>query len=104
MITKTEITEKLNEFRKIGCIVKTFNSHHKMSRGAVGFVDHVIIGKGKIIFIEVKIGKDVLIKSQEEPAGALQFVSNNAPNAVFYFQMTDKNYEQLISGLLESLR
>lgn len=106
MMTKTEITEHLNEFRKLGCIVKTFNSQHKMSRGAVGFVDHVIVSgrKGLLIFIEVKLGRDKLKSAQQDLQEALQsVVSQNQANSehpnILYYQITDKNFGEVYNQM-----
>ena len=64
--TKAEISKVFSELRKYGFLVYNFNQKNRFGRGLVGFVDHLIIGKNGIYFIEVKIGKDTLRENQQQ--------------------------------------
>ena len=76
-LTKTEITKALNHLENYGWIVKTFNSNRYNMRGSKGFPDHALLhpGKKKLIFIEVKLGKDKLSPQQCEYLVALREVA-----------------------------
>ena len=63
--TKKDISRIFAKLRDFGFLVFNFNSNKKLNRGKMtGFCDHLIIGKGKIYFIEVKIGKDTIKPEQ----------------------------------------
>jgi len=64
--TKAEISKVFAELRKWGFLVFNFNQKNRFGRGLVGFVDHLVIGRNRIWFIEVKIGKDKFSKEQED--------------------------------------
>ncbi len=63
---KTRITEIFKELEKFGYKVFTFNSNKAVPKGTRDFVDHLIIGHGRVIFVEVKIGKDTMSAGQEQ--------------------------------------
>lgn len=102
MTNKKDITDKLNILKRAGWIVKTFNSHKKMPRGSVGFVDHFLAHeKYGIIFIEVKIGKDKMSEEQTALAHALSVLS--ASNLkIQYYQVTEVNVDNVIDKILRS--
>ena len=64
--TKAEISKIFAELRKYGFLVYNFNQKTKFGRGLVGFVDHLIIGKNCIWFIEVKVGNDTIKPNQQK--------------------------------------
>ena len=63
---KSEISKEFARLREYGYLVFNFNQKTRFGIGLTGFCDYVIIGFGRIIFIEVKIGKDRLSKEQEQ--------------------------------------
>lgn len=65
--TKAEISKIFAELRKYDFLVFNFNSDRKLNRGKMtGFVDHLIIGKNCIWFIEVKVGNDTIKPNQQK--------------------------------------
>jgi len=97
MTTKTDITNELNKIN--GWDVITFNSHHKMPRGALGFIDHIMHHyKGWIIYIEVKLYRDVLSEKQKDREKLYTSMMKN--NKKFkYYKMTEKNYLEIIEEI-----
>jgi hypothetical protein len=95
MITKTGITELLKDLEQIGWIVLTANSNHPMPTGMKGFPDHFMINAQKriIVFIECKLGKDVMSVRQIRIADALLKCSSNT---IHFYILTDKNYKEII--------
>lgn len=63
---KSLISAEFARLREYGYLVFNFNQKTRFGPGMVGFCDHLIIGFGRIVFIEVKIGKDQLSKEQEQ--------------------------------------
>lgn len=63
-MTKSEITNALNNLKKHGFSVYTFNSNKPMPIGLKGLPDHLIIGKSYQWWIEVKLDKDTLKPEQ----------------------------------------
>jgi len=63
---KKEISEIFASLRKLGYLVFNFNNNQSFRVAQAGFVDYFIIGKGKIIMIEVKLGKDKFSEAQEK--------------------------------------
>ena len=63
---KSQISAEFARLREYGYLVFNFNQKSRFGSGLVGFCDHLIIGFGRIIFIEVKIGKDKLSAEQEK--------------------------------------
>lgn len=101
MITKKSITDELNQLKKIGYVVKTFNSNHKMPQGAIGFVDHVLLlpKKGYIIFIEVKTKYDKIKKKKQiEYMAACKELEKHNPKFKYYV-LTDDNWSDIIESL-----
>ena len=68
---KSQISKELAKLRDFGYIVITFNSNKRFGRGMTGFVDHFIIARGNIFFIEVKLKGDVMSRKQKELRDAL---------------------------------
>ncbi len=90
MITKTEITNALNNLRKHGFIVYHFNSHKAMPTGLKGLPDHLVIGKMYLYWIEVKLGTDTLKPDQIIFKKMIeQFEKRN--KVVKYRMVTDKD-------------
>lgn len=63
---KSQISAEFARLREYGYLVFNFNQKSRFGSGLVGFCDHLIIGFGRIVFIEVKIGKDRISKQQEQ--------------------------------------
>jgi hypothetical protein len=97
MPTKSNITKKFKQLEKYGYLVKTFNDRRAISKGAKGFIDHLIIGKGRMYFIEVKIGKDKLSNEQE---AFMMEVNRVKCNNIYYLIATENNYELFFRGIL----
>lgn len=70
MTTKAEISKVFAELRKYGYLVFNFNQKNRFGKGLVGFVDHLVIGKWGMFFVEVKIGKDT-VKPEQEKLGEM---------------------------------
>lgn len=75
-MTKTDITRGLNCLKRYGWIVKTFNSNRYAMTGSKGFPDHCLINaaKKRLVFIEVKLGKDKVSEDQATTLQALRDV------------------------------
>lgn len=61
---KSLISAEFARLREYGYLVFNFNQKTRFGSGMVGFCDHLIIGFGRIIFLEVKIGRDKLRPEQ----------------------------------------
>lgn len=72
-MTKSEITKKLNEYKKAGWLVYTWNDRRAVPSGAKGWVDHVLIHpKWAVMFMmEIKLGKDKMSRGQSELHSAM---------------------------------
>lgn len=98
---KSDITEALNS---LPFDVKTFNSHRKMSNGAIGFVDHLLVSeKGVVIFIEVKLKKDTLKKKQLEYKELLLRASMNNKH-LYYFIIDEKNLVEVCEKVVKTIK
>jgi len=85
---KREISQQFALLRDYGFTVINFNSKSKFSAGLRGFVDYVIFDKTRLIFIEVKIGKDKYSKAQEDTKVKLSSIAEYNP-AVYYHLVSD---------------
>lgn len=95
-MTKTEATAKINNLKKLGYKVINFNSQRRFNKSQKDFVDYVVIGKGFIYFIELKIGKDKLSPGQEETKKLLEdAVTSNL--TVKYLLITENNIEEMLN-------
>jgi len=97
-MTKKEITNILNNLH--GWICKTFNSHKKMPKGAIGFVDYVLINpiKKKICFIEMKGKGDGLSEKQSSFKNACERIASESIE-FYYFLLTEENYQEIIKEI-----
>jgi len=68
MTNKSVISKELSRLRKFGFLVYNFNFRKSLPGGIKFFVDHLIISKKYLIFVEVKIGKDTLSVEQKNLA------------------------------------
>ena len=73
--TKSEISKEFARLRNFGFSVFNFNFKRALPKGLRYFVDHIIISKRYLIFIEVKIGKDTLDKEQRKLGEILSHLS-----------------------------
>jgi len=99
MTTKKEISECFANLRKFGYMVMNFNSRQKLPAGIKGFTDFMIVGKGHIFFIEVKIGKDTFSSEQLEFQSGIKRVTGQNP-FVFYAECNEKNYGDIHEAIL----
>ena len=99
--TKAGISKVFSELRKYGFLVYNFNQKNRFGRGLVGFVDHLIIGKNRIWFIEVKIGKDMLSREQIDLLTRLKAIGKKFPmvewSIVTHVEFARKLQEQILS-------
>ena len=99
--TKAEISKIFAELRKYNFLVYNFNQKNRFGRGLVGFVDHLIIGKNRIWFIEVKIGKDMLSREQIDLLTRLKAIGKKFPmvewSIVTHVEFARKLQEQILS-------
>jgi hypothetical protein len=104
-ITKSDITDCFNELTAYGYDVKTFNSNKPLPQSAKGMTDHLITGKGLIIFMEVKIGKDNLSSDQLEFGKVLtNAMTRNCFSTIFYFIADDKNFTEIRDLIIKGIR
>lgn len=96
MITKSDITKSFNELRKYGYLVFNFSHNKPVSKGNAGWVDIVVIGKGYVIFIETKIGKDKPSPEQLKTKDNIE----NTYGWVHYFTVTETNYKEVVLKIL----
>lgn len=80
---KKNISSTFAVIRKFGGKVFTFNSKKALYEGMKGFVDHLVIYKGNVYFIEVKIGKDKLSFEQEELKKDMEIVGLKNKNTYY---------------------
>lgn len=99
-MTKKIISEYFGKLRKFGYHIYNFNSRKAFFQGLSGMTDYIIIGKGKIFFIELKIGKDKFSEIQLETKKYILECSDKNP-FVFYLIATDLNYTEIISDILQ---
>jgi hypothetical protein len=97
MPTKDEITKELNRLRNFGYGVYHFNNNQWNNKGNEGFPDHVIIGKGKIIFIEVKRKGDSYSEKQRETR---DYINSTIGGVVSYYCVEELIF---IKGLVDEL-
>lgn len=98
--TKAEISKIFAELRKYGFLVYNFNQKTKFGRGLVGFVDHLIIGKNCIWFIEVKIGKDTLTPLQIDLLTRLKIIERKT-QVIHWYLITEETAIELRDKILE---
>jgi biotin operon repressor len=81
-MTKKDVNKKLNALRKAGYQVYHLSSNTYMRGNAAGLPDHIIVGHGKVIFIEDKLTPGEKLSEQQE---AFRAAIANYPQAkVFY--------------------
>jgi len=96
--TKDKISIIFNLLEKFGYEVYNFNARKSHSKGFAGFPDHVIVGKGKLIFVEVKRKGDTLRIEQQKFAKAIKTVLT-----VNYLVLeTENEARQLVNNILEN--
>lgn len=100
-VTKKMISDCFANLRKWDYLVFNFNNNRKITYGKIqGWTDLVIIGKGCIYFIEVKIRKDKMRDEQNELQTKILEVACNNYSPVFYWIATEKNYKDLYEIIL----
>ena len=102
-ITKTIIKDYLKEMiEKHGGTVITFNSNRFATKGAKGFVDHVIFYKYSIYFVEVKIGRDKISSEQKHIANLILDINKQNRN-INYIIVTERNYTDFLTMINNNL-
>ena len=99
-MTKSEITKIFSKLREYGYLVAHFTDNRRGTKGNNGFPDIHIVGKGKIYYIEVKIGKDTFSPDQLKYQEVLQRV-NVYTDRVKYLVVTEKNAQQIADDILQ---
>lgn len=89
---KKEISKAFRELEKFGFKVWNFSSNKRLNAGMRDFVDYVIIGRGKVFFIELKIGNDTYTNGQTETAEKICAIGH----PVYYRGATEHNYKAII--------
>jgi hypothetical protein len=85
---KTAISQELSRLRNFGFKVYNFNSKKSISPGIKNFCDYLIISESHLIFVEVKIGKDVLNDEQKKLRSLICFLSQHN-KSIYYFLLTN---------------
>jgi len=99
-MTKTDITKHFKQIEEYGGKCITFNSNRPLPTGLIGFPDHILIYKGMMLFVEVKIGKDNFKPGQLEMKEFLKSVSF-LNDYVFYLQADETNYSLITECLFQ---
>lgn len=100
MTTKKQITEKVKELKKLGLELITFQTHRKKNESEAGMFDYFLYGRGYLIFLECKIGRDRMSEKQMKLFDWLQY-SMRFNNRLFVSIITDKDYEEVIKFIIE---
>lgn len=103
-MTKGEVTKALKALQGVGWKVYTFNNFRAMPTGSIGFPDHVLAhpAKKKLIFIEVKIGKDKLSMEQAETLTTLAACCEGTNHEVMIFPGKCKTISELQEYIFNS--
>lgn len=96
---KKEISKAFRLLEKYGCKVFNFSANKRLSSGMKDFVDYVVLGRSKVYFVELKIGKDDFSEGQLGTKGHLLKIGGN----VRYHIATEKNYKTIIDLILGDL-
>ena len=85
-MTKSDISKQFALLRKYGYKVINLNEKRSFRAGQRDFVDLCIFNAHYLVFVEVKIGKDILSEGQKDTA--IKLSSIMAINkTVYYFQI-----------------
>jgi len=92
-MNKSDIREILVNLRKYDFHVKVFQSHRKIYN-AVGMSDLLIIDNktGRVIFLEIKAGKD---KQRKEQIELMQYVNECRGLGIMYILATENNVNEI---------
>lgn len=99
MTTKKQITEKVKELKKLGLELITFQTDRQKRRQEKNMPDYFLYGRGYLIFLECKIGKDKLSKGQEIMLTELEYIAKKN-KSVYVSIITDKNYNDKINEII----
>ena len=99
---KKQITDKINQLKKIGMNVITFQTDKRKRRSEKNMTDYFIYGKGWVIFIECKIGKDKLSEGQENLKTELSY-AQCYNDRLIYAIITETNYINLVNELISRI-
>lgn len=83
-MNKKIVNTELKALEQYGYEVFNFNHNKHMPAGSVGWVDFVIIGKGRVWFVECKFGKDKFSERQSLFADFMQKQTFASDNHIFY--------------------
>lgn len=99
MPTKDKISKEFNRLEKFGYQVYNFNSNRANNRGIIGFPDHVIVGRGLLIFIEVKRDGDIMSKQQFAFQEAIKSVEDNK-RVMYFLLIKTEQAKELVEKIL----
>ena len=99
-MTKKEITNILKVLKKFNWTIITNNTHRRMNESQKNWVDHVIFNQYIIVFVEVKLGKDVLSKGQIDTMKKLKLLSERTPRLEYHIIHDNKEATDLVEHLL----
>lgn len=104
MPATNSISKIFNQLEKFGFQVYNFNTHRSQrNSGIKGFPDHVIIGKGRLVFVEVKRKGDTMRKEQKMFREAILPMLGNKSIAIHYFIIAkDSEAKDIHDGLLSN--
>jgi hypothetical protein len=102
-MTKSELTKRIKATVKglyLNCIInQTDKAKRKQEKNNP---DYFIYGRGWVIFLEAKIGKDKLSDGQETMIRELTYASK-FNNQMFVSVITDSNYEEVLNKIIKNL-
>lgn len=102
-MTKTDITNELNEYKKAGVIIWTANAKRAMPTGMRYFPDHhLILPNGHIFYLEVKLGSDTMSPGQENIMERIIYASMNN-HKLHYCLLTDRKSLDKLKSIIDKL-
>ena len=101
---KQEVSKEFSRLRSFGFLVVNFNDSRPLRKQQKSFVDFFITNGKYLVFVEIKIGRDVLSEGQKETGRYLSSASIHNKNT-FYKLLTNmrqvrKLTDDLLSGKL----
>ena len=98
-MTKKQLTAKVKEYvLKSGMKIIINQTDRPKRKQESNNPDYFIYGKGKVIFLEAKIGRDKLSEGQSELMNELQW-SMKFNRQLYADVITDKNYIDILNKI-----
>ena len=103
-MTKSELTKKVKSVvLPLGLSMIINQTDRQKRKQESNNLDYFIYGKGYIIFLEAKIGKDKLSDGQGRLVEELQFAMDY--NSRLYVDViTDKNYNEILNNIIDKFK